>query len=206
MEEWQKIAEGNTAEIFLFSHEKGVKQFKCGYSQKSSSGQIQRQADKAASYSHVICLSKSGKRALVFLFHNHFFVGWQRLKRCRRQGLVPISNRGIIVIPRSGPAKVIQGHPEAFVKVYRVIYVPAIQQESLLTVILLIPVIAQDGKHTRIVTAESLVLVEDNIIAESIGTAEVVFRAGIMDGGVLVVIYVHSGFTLDPTGVVAVHS
>lgn len=57
MEEWQKIAEGNTAEIFLFSHEKGVKQFKCGYSQKSSSGQIQRQADKAASYSHVICLS-----------------------------------------------------------------------------------------------------------------------------------------------------
>lgn len=32
MEEWQKIAEGNTAEIFRIDHEKVAKLFKSGYS------------------------------------------------------------------------------------------------------------------------------------------------------------------------------
>ena len=67
-------------------------------------------------------------------------------------------------------------------------------------------VIACDSVEPGVQTAESLIPFLQDIIAEAIGTAKVIFCAGIMNGRVLIVVNVHPGLPLHPAGVVSVHA
>ena len=47
---------------------------------------------------------------MVLLSHTHLCTCRQGHQRCGRQGLIPISNTGVIIVTRSGPAHVVECH------------------------------------------------------------------------------------------------
>jgi hypothetical protein len=81
----------------------------------------------------------------------------------------------------------------------------AIKQEPLLTVIVF-PIISKNCEEPTIVTTESLILPDVDIITETVGSGEIIFCSCVMDGRILVIVNIHSGFALYPTGVVPIHT
>ena len=80
-----------------------------------------------------------------------------------------------------------------------------VQQESLLAVVKG-RIIPQNGEHSGVEAAVSVVSLQIDVVAEAVGAPKVVLRAGIVDGRVSVAVDVHPGLPLYPAGIVAIHA
>ena len=113
---------------------------------------------------------------------------WQFKRQGFRLGKIIKCHRSEIVISwgmnRRCINAVINGHTERFVKIYRVLIMPAIQQESLLHVIFF-TVVPQNGVQSRIQTAIGLIPLGNGVITKCVGTAKIVLRSSVADGWIL---------------------
>lgn len=99
-------------------------------------------------------------------------------------------NARIVIIPWAGPAEIVYRHPERFLEVDRIRHVEPVQQESLLTVIVL-SVVAIDRIHPAVMPAERLVLLYVNVVAERIRARKVILGACVVDGRINIIIDIH---------------
>ena len=99
------------------------------------------------------------------------------------------------------PAKVLNSYPYIFLEVDRVGDVPAVELESLLGIVSLARS-ADDAEHSCVKTAEGAVFVGRDVVAEGVGSAEIVLGSRAADGGELTVaVEVELDLTFAPPSV-----
>ena len=137
--------------------------------------------------------------------HNHVTVLGQTDGQRGRRRQIPVCRRGVVVVARARPAEVVDRHAEVRFKPHGVFDVPAVEHKTLLLVVHRIG-IAKNRIQPGVQTAECLVAVQNNVVTERIGAAEIILGTRVVHRRVTVAVDVHLRLSLDPAGVVAVHA
>jgi len=124
-----------------------------------------------------------------------------------------VSGRGVVIVAdiemelADGipvATEIVDDHTEALVKVDGILDVPAVEQESLLCIVKRLPRITENRVHTCVESRVGLILVTVGVVAEGVGSAEVVFRTGVVDGRIGLAVDPHFCLAFAPTAVCTV--